>query len=139
VTPQVFSLINGQDVHDRAQAFAARLLRETSTRPEAVRRAFLLAYGREPWPDDLRDCLDHWQAMAVRHQSLRFPRRTLPTRVVRHAVDENTGETFSFTERLETNEDYVPDLQPCDADPQTRALADVCLVLLNANPFVYLD
>jgi hypothetical protein len=139
VTPQALSLFNGQGVHDRALAFASRLTREAASPPEAVRLAFRLAYGREPSPEDLRDCLDHWRRMTERHKTLTFGRRSFPDVVVRQAVDELSGEPFSFTERLEAYEDYVPDLQPCDADPSTRALADVCLVLLNANPFLYID
>ncbi len=54
-------------------------------------------------------------------------------------VEEMTGETFTFTERLEVYDDYVPDLQASDADPSTRGLAELCLVLLNSNAFVYVD
>ena len=35
------------------------------------------------------------------------------------------------------NAEFVPDLQPADVDARTRALADVCLVLLNSNEFAY--
>jgi len=31
----------------------------------------------------------------------------------------------------------VPDLQPADADRHTRALADLCLAILNSNEFLY--
>jgi hypothetical protein len=31
----------------------------------------------------------------------------------------------------------VPDLQPTDVDARTRALAEICLVLLNSNEFSY--
>ena len=48
------------------------------------------------------------------------------------------GETFTFTETLFEYEDYVPDLQPHQVDARTRALADVCLAVLNSNEFVYL-
>jgi hypothetical protein len=60
-----------------------------------------------------------------------------PVVVHRDAVEENTGEKFSFTERLHANAAYVPDLQPTDCDPRTRALAEVCLSLLNTNEFAY--
>jgi hypothetical protein len=32
----------------------------------------------------------------------------------------------------------VPDLQPAEVDARTRALGDVCLVLLNSAEFSYL-
>ena len=61
----------------------------------------------------------------------------LPREVVREAVEENTGEKFKFSEPLEVAVDFVPDLQPADASPETRALAEVCLVLFNTNEFAY--
>ena len=53
------------------------------------------------------------------------------------AVEENTGEKFSFNEKLHAYGDYAPDLQPADVPVHTRALADVCLALLNSNEFAY--
>jgi hypothetical protein len=34
-------------------------------------------------------------------------------------------------------EDYVPDAKPATVSAETRAMADMCLLLLNANEFVY--
>ena len=53
-------------------------------------------------------------------------------------MEENTGEKFSFQETLPGYADFIPDLQTADVDAQTRALADVCLALLNSNEFAYL-
>lgn len=33
---------------------------------------------------------------------------------------------------------YRRELQPWDVGPATRALADLCLVLMNSNEFLYL-
>ena len=52
--------------------------------------------------------------------------------------EELTGETFTFTEELDVMKNYQRDLKPWDVSPQTRALADLCLVLMNSNEFVYL-
>jgi hypothetical protein len=57
--------------------------------------------------------------------------------VRREAVEENTGEKFTFEEKLTVYENFVPDLKPADVDASTRALADACLVLFNANEFAY--
>ncbi len=58
--------------------------------------------------------------------------------VRRDAVEENTGEKFSFRESLPANADFVPDLQPAEGRLRhVRALADVCLVLMNTNEFAY--
>jgi hypothetical protein len=54
-------------------------------------------------------------------------------------VEENTGERFQFTEKLYGMDRFVPDLRAEDCDARTRALADVCLVLLNSNEFVYVQ
>ena len=55
----------------------------------------------------------------------------------RPAIDELTGETFEFTEKLEVYDTYKPDLKPWDVDVRTRGLAEVCLVLFNLNEFAY--
>ena len=55
------------------------------------------------------------------------------------AVEENTGERFTFAEVLDAAADFVPDLHPADVGPEVRGLMEVCLVLFNANEFVYLD
>jgi len=144
VTPQVFSLFNSQVTLDRAVALAARLMKEGSGKAESakrkaeiIHRAFQLAYGRAPKTDETQACLEHWAAMTKRHQSLRLEKPAPPLEVVREAVEENTGEKFIFRERLHAYEDFVPDLKLADVDAETRGLAEVCLVLFNANEFAY--
>lgn len=138
VTPQVFTLFNSEESMDRALAFAAHVLKEGETDEGAVERAFQLVYGRNPEAEEMAASLDHWRAMEKEHKGLKFDPRTMPEEVVREANEENTGEFFSFTEELFEFDDYVPDLQPCDVDARTRAFADLCLVLLNSNEFVYI-
>jgi hypothetical protein len=75
--------------------------------------------------------------MTARHKTLKFERPAYPQQVVREAVEENTGEKFTFVEPLEVYADFVPDLRPSDASPEFRGLAEVCLVLLNTNEFAY--
>ncbi len=137
VTPQVFSLFNSEASHGRALAFAARLRRETKSGEEAITRAFALAYGRAPGAAELATTLRHWDRMTARHQSITFAKPEPRRAIVREAVEENTGEKFTFTERLGLSAEFVPDLKPADVEAETRALADVCLVLFNANEFAY--
>jgi len=137
ITPQVFSLFNGESMYDRAIALAARLQKETKTRDEAITKVFSLAYGRVPRADELKACLTHWETMKRRHDALTFAKPEIPLEVVREAVEENTGEKFRFTEKLHAYQDFVPDLKPSDVDAETRALAEVCLVIFNANEFAY--
>ena len=136
VTPQVFSLFNGQASYDRALALANRVLKEKAADP--IARIFTLAYGRQPSADEKAACEAHWQQMTAKQATLTFAKTQPPLEIRRDAVEENTGEKFSFQEKLPGYTDFVPDLQPADCDAKTRALADVCLVLLNSNEFAYL-
>ena len=52
-------------------------------------------------------------------------------------VEEMTGEMVHWTEELSVLNNYERDLMPWQVDAQTRALADVCLVLMNSNEFLY--
>ena len=136
VTPQVFSLFNGQATYDRALALANRVLKEKPS--DAITRTFQLTYGRPPSPVEKAACTTHWHTMVSKQAAITFKQPHPPLSVKRDAVEENTGEKFSFHEKLPGYADFIPDLQPADVDAQTRALADVCLVLLNSNEFVYL-
>ncbi|MBI4624209.1 MAG: PSD1 domain-containing protein [Verrucomicrobia bacterium] len=137
VTPQVFSMFNSQASYHRALAFATRLMKETKSRDAALCRAFGLAYGRAPGAGEVGAGLAHWDAMTARHRTLKFEPTAVRSEVVREAVEENTGERFTFTEPLEAAADFIPDLQPAAAAPDLRGLAEVCLVLLNSNEFAY--
>ena len=139
VTPQVLTLLNSQESADRALAFAARILNTATTDQAAVELAFRLAFGRPPQAAELDAALAHWQG-ATAEQVARKPQpRAYPKEITRRANEENTGAPFTFTEILFEYRDYQPDLQPHQIDPRTRGLADLCLVLLNANEFVFID
>ena len=86
---------------------------------------------------EIATCLAHWREMTPVQEKAVYPEVTPPLTVRREAVEENTGEKFSFDERLHAYADFVPDLQPGACDARTRALADVCLALLNSNEFAY--
>ena len=135
VTPQVFTLFNSTATYHRAIAMAVRCLEENRDHP--IDHAFRLAYGRLPSADERAACQAHWTKMIERHQTLTFKKEKPPTSIVRKAVEENTGEKFTFTETLHESAEFVPDLGPADVDAVTRGLAEVCLVLLNSNEFVY--
>lgn len=137
VTPQVFALFNSRTSQARALAFAARVRKEASGDEDAIRRCFQLAFGRPANQEEIAACLSHWHEMKQVQAKLKPPPAPPPREVRREAIEENTGERFSFLENLYSNADFIPDLQPADCDASTRALADVCLVLLNANEFAY--
>ena len=139
VTPQVFNLFNGATSHARALALAARAVKETTSETEAITRCFALAFFRAPTSAELAACLSHWKNIATLIASDTPTTPTPPLEVRREAVEENTGEKFAFKETLHANADFVPDLRPADVPVRTRALADVCLALFNANEFSYVD
>jgi hypothetical protein len=137
VTPQVFTLFNGRSSNQRALALADRVLRETDGDREAIQRCFELVFTRPATSAEIELCLEHW-ANIERTIPDQPPARVTPPKTIRRdAVEENTGERFSFEETLHANSDFVSDLQPADVDLHTRALSDICLVLMNSNEFVY--
>ena len=139
ITPQAFTLLNSEETRDRSLAFAARVLKETDGDEQAIQRAFQLAFGRTPSDTERKVSLAHWKEMTEQQSKLSFKPQSYPTEVIREAQEENTGENFEFTETLFVYQDYIPDLQPHQLDAKTRALADICLALLNANEFIYID
>jgi mono/diheme cytochrome c family protein len=137
VTPQVFALFNSQASHSRALALATRVLKEAPNEQSAITRCFQLVYGRPPKSNELAFCIAHWHDMESVQAQIQ-PESTKPLlEIVREAVEENTGERFTFRERLYANADFVPDIQATECDARTRSLADVCLALLNSNEFAY--
>lgn len=139
VTPQVFALFNSEESAERALAFANRVSAETAGDDAAIQRAFELAFGRGPTEDETQAALLHWRRSLEMQEQIVPQPADYPFEVVRQANEENTGELFTFTEPLLEYQDYQPDLQPYEVDVRTRALADLCLVLLNANEFIYID
>ncbi|MEM9016000.1 MAG: DUF1553 domain-containing protein, partial [Verrucomicrobiota bacterium] len=139
VTPQVFTLLNSEESMDRAIAFADRVLTERKGQSDraAVERAFKLAYGRYPMAEETAAALQHWDEMTLVQEGIEFEPREYPTEITRRANDERTGQPFEFKEKLRVYEVYEHDLQPHEVDARTRAFADLCLVLLNSNEFVY--
>jgi hypothetical protein len=137
VTPQVFSLFNGEDTLNRSIATALDLLAKNKSRKAVIEELFLRAYGRKPNLAEPTLYLAHWKSMEERHDGLTFEPRSFPREVTRSAVDELTGKSFEFTERLFGFDDYVPDPGMGDVDATTRALAEVCLVVFNSNEFIY--
>lgn len=142
VTPQVFSLFNGQNSYSRALALANRAWHETDADGEeriaaAIKRCFELTLSREPSDQETREFVTHWKALKTILPEEPRPSPPVLTTVIREAVEENTGERFSFVEPLFSNHEFKPDLQPSDVDRNVRALADLCLVMMNSNEFVY--
>jgi hypothetical protein len=53
-------------------------------------------------------------------------------------VEEFSGKPFEYTEILPRFENYQADASAADVAAETRALADLCLLLLNTNEFIFI-
>ena len=137
VTPQAFTLMNSDVMTDRSIAFALRLKEEFETEPEQIRRAFQLAYGRVPNAGEQDRLITYLGEMQNYHEEHVPEAVPYPTEIIRSLVEEFSGRPFEYTEILPVFEDYVPDAKPWTVDADTRALADVCHLILNSNEFVY--
>ncbi|MEQ8787738.1 MAG: PSD1 and planctomycete cytochrome C domain-containing protein [Pirellulaceae bacterium] len=139
VTPQAFALLNSQNTYDRALAAAARIQQQAKPKSDQIDAAFRLALGRAPTENERKLCLDHYEQMLAHHREQKPKPISPPTEVLRNMVEEMTGESFEWTEPLDiyAGGTYVADLKPWAVEPETRALAEVCLVLMNSNEFVY--
>jgi len=136
VAPQAFALFNGQASHDRALAAALRLEREAAPE-DRIGAAFRLFFGRDAAEEERRLASEHVARMTAGYEARRAEPEPLPIRIERAMVEEQTGTEIRWSERLDVYESYVADAKPWDVGPETRALADLCLVLMNANEFLY--
>ncbi len=136
ITPQVFSLFNSRFSADVSLAFAKRLETMTKDRGGQIELAFQLAFQRRPAAVEKQQALAHLAAMIAHHRGL----TPAPPRPLRPAVlfinSEYSGETIRFVEDQDWSR-YEYNLRPSQVSAETRALAEVCLALLNANEFVY--
>lgn len=136
VAPQVFNLFNSQFSHDVALAFAARLEREANNLDARIQRAFQLALQRAPSPNELQRARSHVAALTAHHQKLVPPALTALKPVELFINSEFTGQTIRFVENTDFT-GYERTLHASQVKAETRALAELCLTLLNANEFVF--
>ncbi|MCA9139706.1 MAG: PSD1 domain-containing protein [Planctomycetales bacterium] len=140
VAPQALTLINSQEVFDRAIAMADRLIRKDLASDDAtIDRAFHLAFGRSPTNREIAACVAHWREATAEESMITYPSPDFPDQVSRTVMAEKTGQPYSFVEIMPAYSNYTPDLGPADVDARTRGLAHVLRVLLNTNEFSYVD
>lgn len=137
VSPQALTMLNSEYATSRSLSFAMRLEREAGDLPNRIERAYHLAYGRAPAAEMVDRLSDFVRSMARRRRDRAVERPSYPTRITRSLVEEFTGEPFEYEEWLPVYEDYVPDPQAWELQPETLALADLCLLLFNSNEFAY--
>ncbi len=109
--PQAMALLNSELSRHWARAFAARVLKSAGPEPsQQVEWAFQFAYSRAP---------DAWE----KETSLAFLRRQA------NLLRSHQADAKSLV--------LPPNLLPDVASHDAAALVDYCLMLLNANEFVY--
>jgi len=138
VSPQAFTLLNSDTTTDRSIAFAASLEEEGGDAFAKIETAFRRVFGRAPSTEELQRLHAYYEDMKSYHADTSPERRDYPQEITRSLVEEFSGETFEYQEILPAFRSYEPDLQAADVDAETRALADVCLLLFNANEFAYI-
>jgi hypothetical protein len=137
VPPQVFTLLNSQVMSDRAIAMALQVEKQCDTLHQQVCHAVQRAFGRMPGSMEWEE-LEHY-VLSMREYHVRHHPEvvTYPQSIIRSLVEELTGQRFEYKEILPVFENYVSDKKPADVSANTRALADLCLLLFNANEFIY--
>jgi Protein of unknown function (DUF1553)/Protein of unknown function (DUF1549) len=116
VTPsQSLDLLNNDLILEWAQALAGRVLNDSGMTPDAqIERAFKLAYGRAPSPEEQKVTAD-------------FLARQIPIMAQRIAADAKTKPP-------------MPVNMPAGADPaRAAALVDLSQMLLDSNQFLYIN
>jgi hypothetical protein len=139
VAPQALTLLNTEEVQDRALAFAARLLKERKSDPAVIQRAFELALSRPATKNEVDACITRWKSAEKSENEKKPVHPSFPRKIKRTVMAEKTGEPYDFWEYLPASESYQPDLQRSQTDARTRGLAHICLILFNSNEFAYLD
>ena len=137
VATQALALLNSKSSQARAVAMAASIAGTAVGTGERVATAFRRAMLRNPTADEKASAVDHVEAMTAHHRGEEPPADNLPTSVRRRYVEELTGEAIEWDEPIVGLDGYEPDLSPADVTPDVRALAELCLVLLNSNEFAY--
>jgi hypothetical protein len=138
VSPQAFTLLNSDQITDRSIAFAKHLKVQANEPREQISAAFQRALGRDPDNAEVDRLTKYVSEMTAYHRGVEPKRPEYPTEITRSLVEEFSGDTFEYQEILPAFENYQADLKPADVDAETRALADLCVLLFNSNEFAYI-
>lgn len=139
VTPQAFTLLNSDAMVDRSIAMALRLETSAKTAPAQIEIAFQRTLGRSATQEEADRLVRYVEEMRKYHRGAAPQPTTYPTQITRSLVEELSGAVFEYVEVLPVFENYEEDAKPADVSPETRALADLCLLLFNSNEFMYVD
>ncbi|MEM9825514.1 MAG: PSD1 and planctomycete cytochrome C domain-containing protein [Planctomycetota bacterium] len=137
VTPQVFAMFNSNNTRSRGLALAKTAIETCDHDQQAIEFLYRRLFARSPTTKEVTRCLDHLKTIQAMLPESAAPDEVFPREIRREAVEENTGERFTFTETLYAIDDFQADTRASDLSRKARALAELCLVLMNSNEFVY--
>jgi hypothetical protein len=137
VVSQSFALLNSENSRNRSLALAKRLDDAGGNLEKKIARVFLLGYGRPPTAAETALCREHVTRMLEHHSSEEPLRTKLPRVVRRKVIQEETGLEIAWDEPLDVMEHYRRDVMPWEVSAEVRALAELCLVVMNSNEFLY--
>ena len=139
VTPQALTLLNSEFMSDRAVALANELAKTSRDDVMAIKIAFLRILGREPVDAELQQLVKFaGDTVRNRKRGIAAPSE-YPTEITRSLVEEFSGLPFEYREILPKFKNYEADLKMADLSLEASGLADVCLLLMNTNEFLFVD
>ena len=154
VTPQTFALLNSDMMNDRAIAAATLIMSRSENDPQVandfddeksalgtqrINKAFQLILKRNATPDELARLTKYGSRMIAYHHDHQPGEIVYPTSITRSLVEEFSGRPFEYEEILPVFQLYQPDIKANQVPAETRAMADICLLLFNTNEFIYVE
>jgi hypothetical protein len=136
VPTQVFALFNSKFANDTALAFAVRVSKLSAAPEGQIDQAYRLAMGHVPDQEERSLLLKHYARLFERERKITPPETHRPVVKVRSLVHELTGQKFDLEEEADPGQ-YEENIQRAQVSPEIRAMAQVLLVLLNSNEFLY--
>jgi mono/diheme cytochrome c family protein len=124
---QAFSLLNGKFARDMSLALAAKVEKDK----DPIASLFSRTLHRAPSSKERAQ-----MTALLAHPLAPLPPKPARKPLVRSLVGEHTGKRFDYQEEA-SPEAYEENLHASEVSPRARALAELALVLLNTNEFVY--
>ena len=138
LTPQALTLLNSDFMLARAAAMSGQLDVQGAAPGRLIDAAFVAVLGRHATDTELDRLSRFYRDASVGHAPCDASSR-YPTQITRTLVEEFSGEPFEYTEILPTFIAYQSDRTVAELGQAERALANVCLLLMNANEFLFVN
>lgn len=138
LTPQALTLLNSDFMLARAAALAATISVSEVPLESLVDAAFSAVLGRNATAVE-RTRLAAFCKQAGANADLPVASPYYPTEITRTLVEEFSGEPFEYTEILPVFSHYEPDRSIADLPQRRQTVANICLLLMNTNEFLFVN